>query len=361
MLSTIFHTLSSSKPLKPFRTDYILMNPLPRTSIRSSGSLSRYILLPYNPSRIKAALPRAIQQSRTMSSTITLPSIYNSVKVEIPPHISLTQPELIEFPAFKSWISRLTSSLRADNNPDGYSLRHIAVTNVVRFGSTKIGFLMLDAVVRDAEDKVSLPGAVLLRGPSVGILALLHPANTPKNNLYAILTLQPRIAGATTSMAEIPAGMLDDHGSFAGAAAKELEEEVGITISEDKLINLSELAIQSSPLLDSDNTKESIGLANAPPVSENPTHETEKSKLDGLFTSAGLLDEVITYHAFVHEIPEDELEQWKGRLTGEREKGERITLKLVKFDDLWKATRDSKALCAWALWKGLEEAGKLPY
>lgn len=231
----------------------------------------------------------------------------------------------------------------------------------MRFGATKIGFLMLNAVVRDADDKVSLPGAVLLRGPSVGILALLHPANTPKKNLYAILTLQPRIPGATTSIAEIPAGMLDGHGSFTGAAAKELEEEVGITISEDKLINLSELAIQSSPLLDRDGTKESIGLANAPPVSENPGQETEKQNLDGLFSSAGLLDEVITYHAFVHEIPENELEQWKGRLTGLRDKGERITLKLVKFDELWKATRDSKALCAWALWKGLEEAGRLPY
>ncbi|KAK6343130.1 hypothetical protein TWF718_008503 [Orbilia javanica] len=325
-------------------------------------SISRDILLPSKPSIYRRSfLPRANQQYRTMSATVVLPNIYNSIPVEIPAHISLTQEELIAFPAFKSWISRLTSSLHSDNNPDGYTLRHIKVTDVVRFGNTKIGFLMLNAVVRDADDKVSLPGAVLLRGPSVGILALLHPANTPKNNLYAILTLQPRIPGATTSMAEIPAGMLDDHGSFAGAAAKELEEEVGITISNDQLINLSELAIQSSPLLDKDETKESIGLANASPVSETQDGENKKQKLDGLFSSAGLLDEIITYHAFVHEIPEEELEQWKGRLTGLRDKGERITLKLVKFDDLWKATRDSKALCAWALWKGLEEAGKLPY
>ncbi|KAK6532656.1 hypothetical protein TWF281_006835 [Arthrobotrys megalospora] len=324
------------------------------------ANFPHYIALSPKVSRYQPHLPRAIQ-FRTMSSTITLPTIYNSVPVKIPPHVTLTQTELLEFPAFKSWISRLTSSLRSDNNPDGYTLRHLEVTNVVRFGATKIGFLMLNALVRDAEDKVSLPGAVLLRGPSVGILALLHPANTPKNNLYAILTIQPRIPGATTSMAEIPAGMLDDHGSFAGAAAKELEEEVGITISEDKLINLSELAIQSSPLLDKDATKESIGLANAPPISESPGQEVEKQNLDGLFSSAGLLDEVITYHAFVHEIPEVELEQWKGRLTGLRDKGERITLKLVKFDELWKATRDTKALCAWALWKGLEEEGKLPY
>ncbi|KAK6335759.1 hypothetical protein TWF730_003136 [Orbilia blumenaviensis] len=334
--------------------------PLARSSVnvpRCTFPTSKPLI--YRP-HFRIHVPHYSQFIR-MASTITLPSIYGSVPVNIPPHISLTLTELTEFPAFKSWISRLTSSLGSQNNPDGYSLRHLEVTNVVRFGTKKIGFLMLNAVVKDAEDKTSLPGAVLLRGPSVGILALLHPANTPKDNLYAILTLQPRIAGATTSMAEIPAGMLDDHGSFAGAAAKELEEEVGITISEDKLINLSELAIQASPLLDKDDTKESIGLANASPVSDSPSEEVKKQNLDGLFSSAGLLDEVVTYHAFVHEIPEGELEEWQGRLTGLRDKGERITLKLVRFDDLWKATRDTKALCAWGLWKGLQEAGKLPY
>ncbi|KAF3935008.1 hypothetical protein ABW20_dc0102203 [Dactylellina cionopaga] len=290
-------------------------------------------------------------------STTTLPAHYNSVPLKVPSHISLTTDELLAFPAFKSWISRLTSSLRSENNPDGYKLNSLEITNVVRFGSSKIGFVMLNAIVRDAEDKISLPGAVLLRGPSVAILPLLHPVDTPKNNLYAILTLQPRLPGATTSMAEIPAGMLDDHGSFAGAAAKELEEEVGITISEDKLINLSELALEGSSLLNKYDAKESIGLANAPPIDSD-----EKSqKLDGFFSSAGLLDEVLTYHAFVHEIPEEELEQWKGKLTGLRDKGERITLKIVRFDELWKTTRDTKALCAWGLWKGLMEEGRLPY
>ncbi|EWC43748.1 hypothetical protein DRE_07366 [Drechslerella stenobrocha 248] len=294
-----------------------------------------------------------------MATTSTLPSIYNSIPVTVPPHISLTTTELLAFPAFKAWISRLTASLRAENNPDGYTLRSLEITNLVRFSSSKIGFVMLNAVVRDAEDKLSLPGAVLLRGPSVAILPLLHPTNTPRDNLYAILTLQPRLPGATTSMAEIPAGMLDDHGSFAGAAAKEIEEEVGITISEDKLINLSELALEGSPLLDSSSgTKESVGLADAPPVG---SEAGEARKLDGLFSSAGLLDEMLTYHAFVHELPEEELSQWKGKLTGLRDKGERITLKIVKFEDLWKATRDTKALCAWGLWKGLSQEGRLPY
>lgn len=163
-------------------------------------------------------------------------------------------------------------------------------------------------------------------------------------------------------MAEIPAGMLDDSGSFGGAAAKELEEEVGITITEDKLINLSELALQGSPLLEGPGTttgKETPGLANAPSLSREADEGEGEEKLDGIFSSAGLLDEVITYHAYVHEIPEEELEEWRGKLTGLREEGEKITLKLVKFEELWKATRDSKALIAWGLWEGLKREGRL--
>lgn len=43
-----------------------------------------------------------------------------------------------------------------------------------------------------------------------------------------------------------------------------------------------------------------------------------------------------------------------------RDEGEKITLKLVRLDDLWKeGARDSKALAAWALFEGLTREGKL--
>ena len=178
-------------------------------------------------------------------------------------------------------------------------------------------------------------------------MVLLHPKDTPKSNLYAILAVQPRIAGGTLSMAEIPAGMLDDTGSFAGGAAKELEEEVGLKISEDELIPLSLLAIQSA------DKEAHAGFA--------LEGEEDMSKVDGYFSSVGALDEVLTFHAFVHELEEGELKDWRGKLTGLKDEGEKITLKVVKFDELWKATRDVKALCAWGLWTALKEEGKIDY
>lgn len=53
---------------------------------------------------------------------------------------------------------------------------------------------------------------------------------------YTILTIQSRVPIADAAFAEIPAGMLDGSGNFAGIAAKELKEETGIVIEESKYV-----------------------------------------------------------------------------------------------------------------------------
>ena len=49
------------------------------------------------------------------------------------------------------------------------------------------------------------------------------------------LTLQLRIAVDSLSLAELRAGMLDEAGSFAGGAAKEIEEETGLQVLANEL------------------------------------------------------------------------------------------------------------------------------
>ena len=47
-------------------------------------------------------------------------------------------------------------------------------------------------------------------------------------------------------------------------------------------------------------------------------------------------------------------------MTGLREEGEKITLKLVKMEEVWKvAGRDGKTLAALALWEGLKREGRV--
>ena len=59
------------------------------------------------------------------------------------------------------------------------------------------------------------------------------PLLTCAGQRYVVLCRQPRLPAGFASFPEIPAGMLDGSGHFTGVAAKELQEETGIEISED--------------------------------------------------------------------------------------------------------------------------------
>ena len=173
------------------------------------------------------------------------------------------------------------------------------------------------------------------------MLVLLVPDDTPLDTAekYALLTVQPRIAAGSLGFIEIPAGMVDDAGQFAGAAAKEIKEELGLEISEAELTCLSELADQRA------STEQKGG----------------REELDtAMFPSPGACDESIRIYLHERRVPRSELKDWTGRLTGLREDGEKITLKLVPVKDLWReGARDGKTLAALALWEGLQREGKL--
>lgn len=157
----------------------------------------------------------------------------------------------------------------------------------------------------------------------------------PNEDRWVVMTVQPRIASGSLAFVELPAGMVDD-GTFKGAAAKEIEEELGWTIPAEELTNLSEL------VLDDKANKEGEVLPRA------------------MYPSAGGCDEYI--QIFMHEkkVSRKELEETRGKCTGLRDEGEKITLKLVKLEDLWKeGARDAKALTAWTFYDGLKRTGKL--
>lgn len=188
----------------------------------------------------------------------------------------------------------------------------------------------------------SLPGAVFLRGASVGMMVLLQPDDLPPNSQeekYVLLTVQPRVAAGSLQFVELPAGMVDD-GTFKGSAAKEIKEEIGLDIPESELTNLTELAIPDQVL----------GAENV----------EEEQLAKAVYPSAGGCDEYIPLFLHEKKVPRDTLKEWEGRLTGLREEGEKITLKLVRLEDMWReGARDAKALTAWALYAALKKDGKL--
>ncbi|KAF1990941.1 ADP-sugar diphosphatase [Aulographum hederae CBS 113979] len=255
---------------------------------------------------------------------------------------------LLSFPAFKNWISTLQHSLSTQQSrehtfhPSPYKLRKIDVQAVDYFGGDRLGFVKLKADISN-DDGERLPGSVFLRGGSVGLMVILQPDDIPLNTekeKHILLTIQPRIPAGSLALPELPAGMIDDSGTFSGAAAKEIKEELDLDIPESDLVDLTELAI--------------------PPDSPDSSSSLTEKLQRAIYPSPGGSDEFIPIFLHQKRVPRETLDGWTGKLTGLREQKEKITLKLVPLEKLWReGARDAKALCAWALYCGLREEGKI--
>ena len=288
----------------------------------------------------------SVRLSSTMTTTFNLPSSSPPIPVYVPsesPHTaSLSESDLLSYPAFKTWLSTLQRSLslqsRASHefHKDPYALRNITIQCVDRFGGGRIGFVKLKAEISNS-GREKLPGSVFLRGGSVAMLVILQPddvSEQSEDDKHVLLAVQPRAPAGTLAMTELPAGMIDDAGTFSGAAAKEIEEESGLKIPNTDLVDLTELTLE----------------------------DTAEGLQKGVYTSCGGQDEFIPIFMHQRRVKRDELDKWAGKLTGLREHGEKITLKCVRLDQLWReGGRDAKALAAWALYEGLRKQDKLEH
>ncbi|BCR85931.1 putative NUDIX family hydrolase [Aspergillus chevalieri] len=293
------------------------------------------------PRLFSIPLKTSAKTTATMSA-FTIPNHSNLTVTTIP---GLSQDDLLQFPAFKIWLSTVQRSLERQQNhkhefhKDPYVLRKIDIQSVDRFKGGRLGFVKFRADVSNSKGE-GLPGSVFLRGGSVGMLLILQPNDVPPSNedeKRAIVTIQPRIPAGSLAFSEIPAGMLDDSGTFAGAAAKEIQEETGLSIPQNELVDMTSLALQTM-------------------------HETQDGEAlqKAIYPSAGGSDEFIPLFLCQKRMSRHDIEGLQGRLTGMRQDGEKITLKVVPLKDLWKeGLRDGKTLAAWALYKGLSEEGRI--
>ena len=286
-----------------------------------------------------------VEIARMSSSAFILPSTEPPVPVHLPPEsihtATISQSDLLNFPPFETWLSTLQKSLSLQHvspnhefHSDPYALRSIIVQCIDRFGGGRIGFIKMKAEVSNQAGE-KLPGAVFLRGGSVAMLIILQPDDILPNSeedKYVLLTVQPRVPAATLALTELPAGMVDDAGTFSGAAAKEIEEELGLNIPSNDLTDLTAKSLS----------------------------ETEDGLQRAVYTSGGGQDEFVPIFLYERRVKREKINQWTGRLTGLRDHGEKITLKCVKLNQLWReGGRDAKALSAWAMYEGLRRSGKI--
>ncbi|KAL2839917.1 hypothetical protein BJY01DRAFT_250257 [Aspergillus pseudoustus] len=277
------------------------------------------------------------------TSTITPGNGFGPLPISCPKE--LPKDDLLRLPAFRIWLNTLQHSLRLQQQPshefhkDPYVLRRIDVQAVDFFGGGRLGFVKLKADVSNGSGE-RLPGSVFLRGGSVGMLLLLQPNDVPptsESDKWAVLTVQARIPAGSLAFSEIPAGMLDDSGTFAGKAAEEIQEETGLKIPQTELVDMTSLALQTS---------------------EQAADSETLQK--GVYPSPGGSDEFIPLFLCNKRLPRKDIEALQGKLTGLRDHGEKISLKVVPLKDLWKeGIRDGKTLAAWALYTGLKSDNKL--
>jgi len=150
-----------------------------------------------------------------------------------------------------------------------------------------------------------VPGSVFLRGDAVAMLVILDDGE----NKWAVLTSQQRFPVGIYESIEVPAGMMDDYGDFAGTAAREIEEETGLIINKDKLSFLEEFVV-----------------------------------------SGGGSDERIQLFACEISKSKEEIKELHGKITGAIHENERIKLIIVPFNELPQHTNDPKTLLAYGFY-----------
>ncbi|KAK9079695.1 hypothetical protein SSX86_001368 [Deinandra increscens subsp. villosa] len=224
---------------------------------------------------------------------------------------------------FEQWLKNIQSEkgLLADGS---LSLTQVLIQGVDMFGK-RVGFLKFKADVIDKETGQKVPGIVFARGPAVAVLILLES----EGKTYTVLTEQVRVPVGKPIL-ELPAGMLDDNvGDIFGTALREVEEETGIQLHLDDMVDL--------------------------------TMFLDPSTGNKVIPSPGGCDEELSLLLYRGSVKADVIKQLQGKETGLREHGELIKVHVVPYETLWRMTPDAKVLMSVAIYEMAKKEGLLPH
>ncbi len=209
------------------------------------------------------------------------------------PVLGMDAERVAASPKFLRWIQGEVDS--------EFEILHVTV-QAATFAGENLLFATLSCQVAGG----LFPWVVFLRGHSVAVLVVIHTAWGD----YTLVVHQRCFPIGDPDFPSLAAGMQNDEGDFVGVVAKELKEETGLEIGAEKL------------------------------------------QLMGYYhPSPGGSDEIIRVFSAEFDMTVEQVGDLKGRLTGNLEEGEFITLQVCRLEDLpTVAAHDSKALVAYLWW-----------
>jgi ADP-sugar diphosphatase len=165
---------------------------------------------------------------------LSLDGTPHAVPVTAEPGLELNK--VLEYSVFQDWVASIDQDSRL-------FIENIHVQSLDMFGP-RVGFIKFQSTAKvnvgGEKGLITVPGIVFMRGGAVGVLVILEC----EGQEFTILTNQARVPMGLHDLPEIPAGMLDGSGHFKGVAAEEIAEECNIVISEEELVDLTELACE---------------------------------------------------------------------------------------------------------------------
>ncbi|KAM0934762.1 putative ADP-sugar diphosphatase [Dioscorea sansibarensis] len=292
---------------------FLLAHGLIRPMSNSNSSARSLVLM---------ASSRCGAPSVPPTHTITLAGGH-SVQIVASPGLSeLDLRNAVDSALFKNWLKNMQSE-RGILAGGEICLRQVLIQGVDMSGRG-VGFLKFKADVLDKETGMKIPGIVFARGQSVAVLIILESGG----NDYVVLTEQVRVPVGRFTL-ELPAGMLDDDGGdVVGAAVREVEEETGICLKIEAMVNLTSFL--------------------------DPKTGCK------IFPSPGGCDEELSLFLYRGCVEEEIINSLQGKEMGLRDHGELIKVHVVPYDKLWCMTADAKALAAVTLYEMAQKNGFLP-
>ncbi|CAA7018582.1 unnamed protein product [Microthlaspi erraticum] len=262
--------------------------------------------------------------SSSLTHSITLPSQPTKpVRVAAAAGVSSSDfRNAIDSSLFTNWLRNLESEtgILSDGT---MTLKQVLIQGVDMFGK-RLGFLKFKAEILDKETGQMVPGIVFARGPAVAVLILLES----DGETYAVLTEQVRVPTGKIVL-ELPAGMLDDdHGDFVGTAVREVEEEIGIKLKKEDMVDL--------------------------------TAFLDPSTGHRVFPSPGGCDEEMSVFLYRRKVEVETIRELQGKETGLREHGEFIKVRVIPYRELWRRTADAKVLMSIGLYEMAQRDGLVP-